>query len=181
MRAAFDGDERAGDVEECLAPETRATMHLVEAEALAVEGRHLVRRVAREQYAPNAPAFGHQAVEAIDRLALDRRMLRDAPRLQQSRDDIVVEHGGRLLARKQHELPAMASGRHVDASGRTRRIAELEVDGGQQVRGVDEGVDDQPGLVELQVIEWNFKRLANRARRAVAGNQVAGADLGAAI
>ena len=77
------------------------------------------------------------------------------------------------LAGEQHELPAVPPGPHQDAGGRARGVADLQVHLGEPGAGARNGVDDEPGLVELEIDEPAPDRLAHRARGAVAADDVA--------
>jgi hypothetical protein len=106
------------------------------------------------------------------------------PRLDQSGDRLGLHHRGIILTGQQHEFPAavVAAPRH---DGGAARIAHhhrqaLQIGGagtpliGGSDRALDLGIDDQPGFLEIQIVERDAQRLAHRAARAVTGDDPAG-------
>jgi len=126
--------------------------------------------VAGDQHPAVAPALGDQAVEAVDRFALDLDV--HVPGAQQALDEGVVQRLLGRLAWQQHEFPPVPARAHQDAGGWPGGVADLQVDVGQPAAGAGQGVDHQPRLVELEVREADPERLAHRAPGAIAADQV---------
>jgi len=95
-------------------------------------------------------------------------------------DDGVVHHRLGRLPGEQHELPSMSPGAAQHAGGRAGGIAELDVDVRHMAVRANLYVDHEPGFVELVVEQAAADRLAHRARRTVATDQTARADIGGA-
>ena len=65
---------------------------------------------------------------------------------------------------------------HQHAGGWAFRVADLEIGGWQTRVIIDQHVNDQPGLLEIEVIEFNPGSLAHRAARAICADEIAAAD-----
>ena len=154
---------------------------------LSEEGGRLVRGIAGQEHPPDLPLFRHQPVEAIGRRAHDRVRYVLHPRADQPADRFGLRHDGIVLAGKQHEFPAAV----IPAPGHDRRgpigIAHhdretLEIgafrhplDRRKGDGPFDLGIDHQPRLLEIEIVELHAERLAHRAARAVARDHPADA------
>src|SRR5947208_15452175 len=150
------------------------------AHALAHERRHGVRRVAGEKDPTDAPLAGEARLEGVDELA-DRFdvVACDAEFTEQLPGLFRVGEIRRVLGGTNVPFPSavvLAEGKH---RGRTARVADLtgvEVDGEVAFAA---GVEDQPVLVEAEVLALDSEPAADAAVGAVAGDEVSPEQLAA--
>ena len=125
------------------------------AHALPEEGRGLVRAVPGQHQPAAAPRCGEQRMEGVDRGALDADVVR-ADRVGQHRPDPLGPHDpGFVVARHEHDLPAMPGALHVYPGHRPARVAVLDRIVGKPPRAFRprpcDDVHDEPGLVQAEV------------------------------
>ena len=138
-----------------------------------------MRRVSGQETVAFPPAGGHQTVESI-RCGPNDGMRRVAdPGRDQRADDFRFRHSCVLFAGQEHEFPApvRAATRH-DRHGpggiaeHHRHVLEIRCQDhtgevGKGASSFDLRVHDQPGLLELEIIERDPEDAADRASAAV--------------
>jgi hypothetical protein len=144
------------------------------AEPLPGERRHDVRGVAGEQDATRAPRGRHPRVVRVHRDAPDLEQLRVGPA-----PDEVAPVG--LLARAEHQLPAVQARRERQRHRRAPRVGDEPDTGDGGDRGVDVGVDDEPRLRERRAREAHAAQAPHRRARPVAGEDPGRSDLEGAV
>ena len=140
-------------------------------QALAGKRRGDVRGVPGEETAPLGEGLRLARVEAVDRGALDADVIDVAPGREQASTDSGRSIASRILARVQHELPALPAARGHHVRRRPARIAD-ELDVVDRVRHVHR-VDDQPVLREGAALELEAEQAAHERVRAVGADQEA--------
>ena len=148
------------------------------AHALPGERRLLVRRVSGEEHSSTPPLARHERVEPVARGAPQRRIVRSDPAREQPPHLRLRLHRPRVLAGQQHDLPAAVIPGADQKAARARRLAVMDARPGQP-RGaalVHQRIDDQPGLVEFEILVLNAEQAADSARCAVAADDVARID-----
>ena len=146
------------------------------AQALRQEGRHLVTGVAGQEDAAAAPGCGEQrtklVVDDANELELVRRGALAA--VEAAPDVLGFDRLDGVFAVEQHEGPPAVVRAHAHGHAGLGRLAELAHVG--QVGALLTArprVDDQPGLVEAQVLVLGADRAADEAVAAVRADQVA--------
>ena len=117
-------------------------------------------------------------VKAIRRLADDARLLRAGPRSQQAPETRLFAHGFRIFARLKLEFETVVIPESAHQRGRAPGIANLAGDIRESGRGpiTQQEIDDQPVLIESQVLQCDSQRFANDARCPVTADEIVGFD-----
>src|SRR3546814_3214263 len=95
---------------------------------------------------------------------------------QQLPNLFLVDHLRCIFARKEHDLPALEVTRAANERGGACRIAILHGRRGQRHVISDQGIDDQPRFIELEVLELEAHGLPDGAPRTVTPYNVEGMD-----
>ena len=157
------------------------------AHALAKERRGLVGSVTGQKHRAGLPAFRNQSMKPVGRSPDDPMGATLDPGGDQGGDRVGLHHR-LVLAREEHEFPASViaptrydRGGPVGIAEHDRQLLQVGAfrhprEGGKRQGLRDFGIDDQPRLVEIQIIQCDFEQFTNRAAGAVTRDHISGPD-----
>ena len=157
-------------------------------QALSEKRRHLVRGIASEQQTIAPPAARKRGMKRIDHRTLNYRLSRiNGPGFEHLVDPARFRNCRWVVARHQHELPAMPLSRHRDKGRRPRWIAILDrIDNAPRFIGglgyaarrlVQDHVEHDPAFVGTQIVQRGSHEAPNKRPRAITADDIASGGL----